>query len=315
MAPLSSLSSQERKVKTNLLPSVEYQVRAAPFGYRAGLPLDLQESGVEYQDGIAIHDVSYAGVASERVGAFLVTPSGHGKFPGVVFVHPTPGNRHTFLDEAVQLAHQGAVSLLIDAPWSRGEAWGRAMGEPEHDLQEHLTTAKDLRRAIDLLSERPEVAANRIAYVGHSFGALFGGILAGVEQRLSTCVLIAGAGSFTDVAVLNLPQLRGPTLDHYREVLAPIDPRLLRAVCGAGAPFVPVWSAGPLLSSGADGGICGRRQRAKSGQVVLHRSLFAGPKRAPRPPGVAASPSGLALEGVNNGAGFARQPFHVTSIT
>ena len=98
------------------------------------------------------------------------------------------------------------------------------MGEPEHDLQEHLRTAKDLRRAIDLLGARPEVAGERMAFVGHSFGALFGGILAGVEERLRTCVLMAGVGSFTDVAAMNLPQLRGPALDHYREVLAPIDP-------------------------------------------------------------------------------------------
>ena len=111
-------------MKTNLLPSVEYQGRAAQFDYRAAQPLDLEESGVEQREGIAIHDVSYAGVASGRVEAFLVTPPGNGKFPGVIFVHPAPGNRHTFLDEAVRLAHHGAVSLLIDAPWSRGEAWG-----------------------------------------------------------------------------------------------------------------------------------------------------------------------------------------------
>jgi uncharacterized protein len=211
-------------VKTSLQPAVAYEARAAQFAYDPTQPLDVQEAGVEYRDGIAIHDVSYAGVAAGKVAAFLVAPAAAGRCPGVIFVHPAPGNRRTFLDEALMLAGHGAASLLIDAPWSHGEAWGRAMGEPAHDLQAHLRTARDLRRAIDLLAARPEVAAERIAYVGHSLGALFGGILAGVEERLRTCVLIAGAGSFTDVAVLNLPQLRGPALDHYREVLAPIDP-------------------------------------------------------------------------------------------
>jgi pimeloyl-ACP methyl ester carboxylesterase len=128
------------------------------------------------------------------------------------------------LDEAVQLARDGAVSLLVDALWSRGEAWGHMMGEPEHDLKEYLKTAKDLRRAIDLLIARPEADAGRIAYVGHSLGALLGGILAGVEERINIFVLMAGVGSFTDIAALNLPQLQGTALEHYKQVLAPIDP-------------------------------------------------------------------------------------------
>ncbi len=211
-------------METKSRPSVEYQERIALFDYDSAQPLDVQETGVEYREGVAIHDVSYASVALGRVEAFWVVPSREGKFPGVIFVHPGPGNRHTFLNEAVQLAQHGVAGLVIDAPWSRGAAWGRTMGEPQHDLQEHIKTAKDLRRAIDLLTARPEVDAARIAYVGHSFGALFGGILAGVEARLKTCVLMAGVGSFTDVAVLNLPQLQGAALEHYRQVLASIDP-------------------------------------------------------------------------------------------
>ncbi len=211
-------------METKLGPSIEYQARVAQFDYDRAQPLDVQEAGVEYREGVAIHDLSYASVAPGRVEAFLVVPPGGAQLPGVIFVHPGPGNRHTFLDEAVQLAQHGAASLLIDAPWSRGAAWGRTMGEPGHDLEEHLKTAKDLRRAIDLLTARPEVDAGRLAYVGHSFGALFGGILAGVEERLRTFVLMAGVGSFTDVAVLNIPQLQGIALEHYKEVLVPIDP-------------------------------------------------------------------------------------------
>jgi dienelactone hydrolase len=212
------------EMKNKSRPSVEYQARVIQFNYDPAQALDVREAGVEFRDGVAIHDVSFASVAAGRVAAFLVVPPGEGTFPGVIFVHPAPGNRYTFLDEAAELAQYGAVSLLIDAPWSQAEAWGRTMGQPEHDLEEHLKTAKDLRRAVDVLTARAEVEAERMAYVGHSLGALFGGILAGVEDRIKTCVLMAGVGSFTDVAVLNIPQLRGPALDHYRQVLEPIDP-------------------------------------------------------------------------------------------
>jgi hypothetical protein len=50
----------------------------------------------------------------------------------------------------------------------------------------------DFRRGLDLLTARPDVDARRIAYVGHSFDAHVGGILAGVEKRIGSFVLMAG---------------------------------------------------------------------------------------------------------------------------
>jgi dienelactone hydrolase len=187
-------------------------------------PLDPQEYGVEQRAGVAIHDVSYAGVAHGRVEALLITPPDDGTYPGVIYVHAAQGNRYSFVDEAVELALHGAVSLLIDAPWSRAEAWGRTLGEPEHARRAQFQTAQNLRRGIDVLTGHPQVDPEYVAFVGHGLGALFGGILAGVEERLTTFVLMAGVGSFSDVAAVNLPELRGAALERYRQVLAPIDP-------------------------------------------------------------------------------------------
>ena len=207
-----------------LLSSVEYRARVAQFAHDLTQPLDLQESSVEYREGIAIHDVSYASVASGRVAAFLVAPASGRKFAGILWVHRARGSRRTFLDEAVRLAGDGAVSLLIDAPWSRGEAWRCTMGEPDHDRREYIQTTQNLSRAIDLLVTLQEVDAERLAYVGHGLGALMGGILSGVEERIRTWVLMAGIGSFADVAALSLPRLQGAAPEHYRQVLRAIDP-------------------------------------------------------------------------------------------
>src|SRR6185312_5994154 len=49
----------------------------------------------------------------------------------------------------------------------------------------------DIRRGIDLLYGRVDVDRKRIAYVGHSWNAHVGAILAGVETRISTYVLMA----------------------------------------------------------------------------------------------------------------------------
>ena len=59
-----------------------------------------------------------------RVPAYLVVPAGRGPFAAILFGHwmmkGSPFcNRREFLDEAVVLAHSGAISLLIDAPLVR----------------------------------------------------------------------------------------------------------------------------------------------------------------------------------------------------
>jgi dienelactone hydrolase len=194
------------------------------FDYDQALPLDVIESNAEQKEGVSILELSYASPANKRVKAYWVTPPGEGPFPGVLFVHPGPGDRSTFLDEAVLLAQKGAASLLVDAPWSAGEAWGRTLGQPEGDRQILSQIVKDFRRAIDVVASRSEADAQRIGYVGHSFGALFGGVLAGVEQRIKAYILMAGVGSFTDLAVLNMPFLTGSALEAYRQAMEPIDP-------------------------------------------------------------------------------------------
>jgi dienelactone hydrolase len=118
-------------MKTNVSPAgASFEQLRSMFDDDYALPLKLEETGVEYKQGVAIHDVSYASLASRRIKAYWVMPDGKGPFPGVIFVHPAPGNRENFLEEAVMLAKQGMASLLIEAPWSQGEAWGRTMGEP-----------------------------------------------------------------------------------------------------------------------------------------------------------------------------------------
>ncbi|MCI0580637.1 MAG: dienelactone hydrolase family protein [Chloroflexi bacterium] len=230
-------------MKTELLPPVEsLEALPAPFDYDRGLSLDVQEMGVVAgNDNVSVHEISYAGQAGGRVEAYLVTPAGKGPFAGVIFVHPAPGSKATFLDEAVTLARRGAVGLLIDAPWAQGEAWGRTLGQPESDRRAFTQTVIDLRRAVDLITSRTDVDANRIGYVGHSLGALFGGVLSGVEKRIRAFVLMAGAGSFTDVMVLNVPSLQGPALEEYAQAMAGIDPI---AYVGRAAPSALLFQFG-----------------------------------------------------------------------
>lgn len=165
------------------------------FEYDRNAPLNVRELKAENKGKARVLDIIYASPKGGVVPAYLVLPAEKGKFPAVVYQHwGVPGaNRSEFLDEAVELAASGIASILVDAPFARPELNLRLGGA--RDAEINLQAILDLRRAIDVLSSRPEIDSNRIAYVGHSFGASIGGVLAGIEPRFKGFVLMAGLGN------------------------------------------------------------------------------------------------------------------------
>ena len=206
------------------------------FEYQQNAPLDVKENGVEEKNGVRIHNISYASPKGGRVSAYLVVPSGKGKFAGVIFMHSRPGSRNTFLDEALTLSRAGAVSLLIDAPFSRaGESkkeFDPTVTKPEADRDIYIQTAIDLRRGVDLLLSRRDIDRKRIGFVGHSYGAHTGAILAGVEKRIKAYVIMAGAPSLTEflrsstlpAIVKTRDSLTKEQQNNYFSTLAAVDP-------------------------------------------------------------------------------------------
>jgi dienelactone hydrolase len=190
------------------------------LAYDARAPLDVQVISSSERDGITIQDLTFASPKGGRVPAYLVSPGGAGPHPGVVFGHWGFGNRTEFLAEAELLAEAGAVSVLIDYPWERPAPWRREapiVAEPEKSLEAYVQAIVDLRRAIDLMLARPDVDAQKIAYVGHSYGAQWGAVLAAIDRRMKTAVLMAGV---PDAATLYL-DAREPGLVEWRKSLPP----------------------------------------------------------------------------------------------
>ncbi len=158
------------------------------FDYDPQAPLDIQEVSIaEEENGIEVYDISYAGTPDYRVPAFLVVPPGEGPFAGVLFMHQGFGSRHSFLNEAIELAKSGVLSLLVHH--------GSWKAEPDH-YQEIVIS---LRRGTDLLAKREDVDNGRLGYVGHSWGATFGGILSDIDKRYQTYILMAGVPSFSEI--------------------------------------------------------------------------------------------------------------------
>jgi cephalosporin-C deacetylase-like acetyl esterase len=206
------------------------------FDYDRNMPLDVREVGIENKDRIQVHDISYASPKGGRVTAYLVVPPGKGKFAGIIFMHMRPGTRSIFLDEALSLAKAGAVSLLIDAPFSRSgdskREFDPTVTKPEVDREIYIQTVVDLRRGVDLLLSRRDIDRKRISFIGHSFGAHTGVLLAGVEKRIKAYVIMAGAPSLTEFlrtsTVPGIIEVRNsltkPQQENYFTTLATVDP-------------------------------------------------------------------------------------------
>ena len=166
----------------------------AHFTYDRGASLNVKQISVRVRDGVTIQDITYTGSNGDTVPAYLVIPKGSGKFAAVIWGHwLMPGaansNRKEFLEEAVELAPAGVVSLLIDAPKSRPDF--KPMANPVLVAQQVV----DLRRGLDLLLSRSDIDASRIAYVGHSWDAGIGAILDATDKRFAAFVLMSGPQS------------------------------------------------------------------------------------------------------------------------
>lgn len=209
--------------------------RAPDFTYDAAAPLDVKPDGDPDRIGdIVIARITYASPRGGRVPAFVVTPAvaAATRRPGIILQHGM-GNldKSYFLPEAIELARAGAVALLPDAPDQRPAAMRTfEFANHEHDPELWEQAAIDLRRAIDVLAARDDVDPARIGYVGHSFGASLGGILAAVEPRVRAIVLVA-PGSYTrtiresdsEAMVALRKNVPKPALDSYLAQMAPYD--------------------------------------------------------------------------------------------
>ncbi|MCA9068857.1 MAG: dienelactone hydrolase family protein, partial [Planctomycetaceae bacterium] len=122
----------------------------------------------------------------EKTTAYLLIPDGEGQRPGVVTVYYEPetaiGLKGEQRDFAYQLARRGFVALSIGTT-EASEAHTYSLYYPniDHATVEPLSMlGYAAANAYYVLANRPDVDADRIGIVGHSFGgkwALFAGCL------------------------------------------------------------------------------------------------------------------------------------------
>jgi dienelactone hydrolase len=199
------------------------------FAYKKSLAFDLKEESVREQDGVRVGDVTYAAHTPQRgrIKAYLIKPAGKGPFAGALYFHwlgEKNSDRTEFLGEAIGLAKQGTVSLLIQGyfPWAVEPVDGQT------DRQRVIDETIEVRRALDLLLAQDGVDSKRIAYVGHDYGAMYGAIMSGVDKRVKAYIFMAPIGSFSYWSLAYWLRKRDDTFkEAYRKSMNAVDPASL----------------------------------------------------------------------------------------
>jgi dienelactone hydrolase len=196
------------------------------FLYDQQASLELTVLSERSQDGTTIQDVTYASPRDGEVPAYLIFPSTQAPAAGLIFGHWGEGNREEFVDEAVILARLGFVSLCLDAPFRRPTEHEPPLIEiPQGDLQGIV----DVRRGVDLLTSRFPLTSEHLGYVGHSYGANLGGVLAGIEHRIKAFVLMAGTYALSEYLQTTthpvlVEERKNTPLKEYQAYLAALAP-------------------------------------------------------------------------------------------
>lgn len=170
---------------------------AAQFEYDSTRPFDVTCEQLTPRVDAVVRGCRFTGPRGGVLSFLLITPmASKPPFAGVIFQHGGGQSMFDYLSEALILTRIGVVSIIPDVP-ARGDRkeseLNRLKLQDAKDFQAEIVISE--RRVLDFLLQQPGVDAKRIAYVGHSYGGMAGGVLSGVEPRISTFVLIGALPS------------------------------------------------------------------------------------------------------------------------
>jgi dienelactone hydrolase len=215
------------------VPLLSIAQEPALFDYDHTVPFRYQEEIIRKDARVEISGAGFQSPRGGKVNMLVVRPVGKGPFAAIIYQHGGGQTMLTYLAEAEVLARAGALSLILDAP---GSAPGKFRPIAEMTAAELRDYNAEIvicyRRAIDYLESLPAVDTRRIGFVGHSYGAIMGGVLVGIDRRVKTFVLQGAVARYTKhIAETEVDlwdgwrkQFTPEQLPGALEIIRPVDP-------------------------------------------------------------------------------------------
>ena len=205
-----------------------YEANVHLFDYDMDTPVSVTENAIQQEESYTLQDISYPSPKGGDVTAYLLIPDDAGPHAGLLLMHGSSGSRESLLPFAKELVLTGAVVMTIDGPAARTEGRSWLTFTPR-DREEQIQLIVDLRRAVDVLTQYGQTDPERLGYIGYSYGAAMGGLLAGVEHRIKAYGLMVGDGGlvthFTDGAepVGGFETIPAGMRETWLQAMEPID--------------------------------------------------------------------------------------------
>jgi dienelactone hydrolase len=159
----------------------------------------------------------------------VVSPITKGRHPTVLWLHREGAEvrRALFVQEAETLAASGIASLLVELPFK--QPFVHRSDNNAGDAAVIRQAVVDARHAIDWAATRPEFNVEKLAVVGHRYGAWAAALLTGVDKRVDAAVLMSPPGKPSGwLQVTEQPKAKafrdGFDRDNWVAYLAAIEP-------------------------------------------------------------------------------------------
>jgi predicted esterase len=207
--------------------------RADPaiFAYERVRPVEYEVVSTTTFRGVDIHRIKFESPLGGLAYGYLSLPVGE-PAPGaaVLWAHGAPSDGKDSYPPMSIFACAGATSIVVDAPYARPGAnrSGEAFLFTSQDRDEQIQLVVDMRRALDLLAD---LGGERFGFGGISYGSAIGGLLLGVDDRITAAVLLLGNGGvverFTDESGAPSWPLTDKSDEEVRawiEAMLPVEP-------------------------------------------------------------------------------------------
>jgi dienelactone hydrolase len=167
---------------------------AAPFDYAKAVPVPASAGGVLRKARCCDVTEWRLSAPNSEIELTVVAPIAKGRHPTVLWLHREGAEvkRAMFVQEAEALAASGIASLLVELPFKT--PYVARANNNAGDAEIIKTAVIDVRRAIDWAATRPEFNVDKLAVVGHRYGAWVAALLTGVDKRVDAAVLMSPPG-------------------------------------------------------------------------------------------------------------------------